>query len=181
MRYCLSLAQGPFIIALLSPCRKSKGLEKPLVEPGMFTYYPPYDLGISRKLLSKYFSCDLQRSSYRDQKRTFSNWIFTKWYSEKKKELTGALGEVWRAAAAVYTVQRMVERPQKRYQKCGTFRVHSDRRTMFECTLHLRQWYVTMVCLYILKSTKIREAHSVSLLTRRRYNYEVEQHTNNRW
>ena len=41
-------------------------LTNPLVDPGMLTYYLPYDVRISGKFLSMEFSCDLQRSSYRD-------------------------------------------------------------------------------------------------------------------
>ena len=39
-----------------------KGLKNPFVDPRMLTYCPPYDLGISRKLVRKEFPCDLQRS-----------------------------------------------------------------------------------------------------------------------
>ena len=77
----------------------------------MFTYYPAYDLGISRKLVRKEFPCDLQRSSYRGRKTFFKLCFYELVLREKKKELTGALGRVWRAAA-VCTVQQMVERLQ---------------------------------------------------------------------
>ena len=30
-----------------------QGVKNPLVDPGMFTYYPPYNLAISRKFSSK--------------------------------------------------------------------------------------------------------------------------------
>ena len=35
--------------------RAKQGFKNPLVDPRMFTYYPAYDLGISRKLFSKKF------------------------------------------------------------------------------------------------------------------------------
>ena len=65
-----------------------KGLKNPLVDPRMFNYYPAYNLGISRKLFSKEFPCDSQRSRYRDRESTFP-FVFlrngTSIYTSRKK------------------------------------------------------------------------------------------------
>ena len=58
--------------------RANKGLKNPLVDPRMFSYYPAYDLGISRKLLSKEFPRNSQRSWYRDRGHFFHLYFYAK-------------------------------------------------------------------------------------------------------
>ena len=60
----------------------------------MFTYYPPYNLGISPKFRSKEFVFDLHGNSYRDI--FFFQLYFYDMVHREKKELTGggALGGV---------------------------------------------------------------------------------------
>ena len=129
---------------------------------------PQWSRNLGQIFLSKEVSSDLRRSSYRDRKSTFSNYIFTKWYLQKKKR-TGWCS--WRGLKSfswcIYSSTgnggkapndtRMVEHlgPIQIGIKCFN-------------NIHLQQWHVTMVRLYILKSNTIRGAHSVSLITRRR-------------
>ena len=49
---------------------EQRRVENPLVDPGMFTSYPPYNLGISCKFLSKESACDLRRNSYVQRPKT---------------------------------------------------------------------------------------------------------------
>ena len=57
----------------------------------------------------------------------------------------------------------MVERIQNDDRLIGgTFRVHSDRNEIFECTLY-SVFTTGMIRVYILKSNIIRAAHLVSL------------------
>ena len=88
--------RGQFIIALYHHAdRAKKGLKNPLVDPRMFTYYPAYNLGISRKLFSQEFPCDSHRSWYRDRETTFSIYIFT-WYFDIYFEKKGTNWCSWR-------------------------------------------------------------------------------------
>ena len=64
---------------------KQRGLKNLLVDPGMFTYFPHYDLGISCKSLNKEVSCDLERSSFRDRKSAF-HFIFLRDCTSRQKE-----------------------------------------------------------------------------------------------
>ena len=96
----------------------------------MFTYFPPYNLGIS-PVIANFLPRNLHvrglhRNSYRDRKHKISNYIFTKWYIKKIGVFVigGALGGVWRATPS-YTVNTSNGgKPPKRYQNGGTFRVH---------------------------------------------------------
>ena len=71
-------------------------MKNPLVDPGMLTSYPPYNLGISRKFPSKEFACDLHRSSYvqRPKTRFFQQYFYEMVHREKKELTGGALGGV---------------------------------------------------------------------------------------
>ena len=78
------------IVLYHHPGRANKGLKNPLVDPRMFSYYPAYDLGNSRKLLSKEFPRNSQRSWYRDLSYFYE--MVLRYILREKKELTGVLG-----------------------------------------------------------------------------------------
>ena len=100
----------------------------------MSTYFPPYNLGISRKLqFSQQGICMsvVYTGTRTETENTKFPTIFLRNGTSRKKGLSGGdLGGVWRATPSQTVNTSNGGKPPKRYQNGGTFRVHC-----FACNL----------------------------------------------